>query len=245
MEGLKMGISLNGLNSGLADTYSSLLSSGSSSSSSSGISSLLSDYASIKNGSYGKLMKAYYGKTSASDDSTSSSSTSSTSSETDKTSASAASSAYKSAEKLTTFDFSEDNVDDAYTAVSDFITNYNSMMKNASSSSNTSVQKQAQYLYDTMYSNYKLFANVGITLNSDRTLSINEDTFKNSFESSEIGTVKTLFNGTGSFADQVSSRASQIYRYASDGQSITAKSYTSSGTYSTTNTADSTIDSTT
>jgi hypothetical protein len=243
MEGLKMGISLNGLNSGLADTYSSLLSSSSSSSSSSDLTSLLSDYASIKNGSYTKMMKAYYATTS--DDSTSSSSTSSTSSETDKTSASAASSAYKAAEKLTTFDFSEDNVDDAYTAVSDFITNYNSMMKNASSSSNTSVQKQAQYLYDTMYSNYKLFANVGITLNSDRTLSINEDTFKSSFESSEIGTLKTLFNGTGSFADQVSSRASQIYRYASDGQSITAKSYTSSGTYSTTNTADSTIDSTT
>ena len=47
-----MGINLNGLNSGLADTYSSLLSGASSSSTSdSGMNSLLTDYASIKNGS--------------------------------------------------------------------------------------------------------------------------------------------------------------------------------------------------
>jgi hypothetical protein len=199
---------------------------------------VLSDYASIKNGSYSKLMKAYY--TSASDD-TSSSSSSSTSTEKDSASAASASSAYKSAEKLTTTDFSEDNIDDAYTAVSDFIKDYNSLIKNASSSSNASVQKQAQYMYDTMYSNYKLFANIGITLNSDRTLSISETSFKKG----DVGTMKTLFNGSGSFADQVSSRASQIYRYASDGKSVTAQSYTSSGTYSTTNTSSSTIDSTT
>ena len=58
-----MGISLNGLNSGLADTYSSLLS-GAGSGSSGGFdgSSLLTDYAAIKNGSYGKMMKSYYSK---------------------------------------------------------------------------------------------------------------------------------------------------------------------------------------
>jgi hypothetical protein len=239
-----MGISLNSLNSGLSDTYSTLLSSlsssSSSSSSSSDVSSLLSDYASIKNGSYGKLMKAYYGKTSSSDDSSSSSSSSSSGTVKDNLSAASASSAYKSAEKLTTTDFSEDNIDDDYTAVSDFIKDYNSLIKNASSSENTSVQKQAQNLYDTMYSNYKLFANIGITLNSDRTLSIDESTFKKG----DVGTMKTLFNGINSFADKVSSKASQIYRYASDGKSITTKSYTSSGSYSTT-TSGSTIDSTT
>ena len=62
-----MGISLNGLNSGLADTYSTLLSGGSSTSDS-GMSSLLTDYASIKNGSYGKMMKAYYAKATADED---------------------------------------------------------------------------------------------------------------------------------------------------------------------------------
>lgn len=239
-----MGISLNGLNSGLADTYSALLG-GTGSSSGTDTSSLLADYASIKNGSYGKMLKAYYAKLSAKedddDDSSSSKTKSSGSNVKDTLTASAASSAYKSAEKLGTMEFSEDNLDEAYNAVSDFVKNYNSLIKNGSSSENTSVQKQAQYLYDTMYSNYKLFAKIGITLNTDRTLSLNEDTFKKG----NTSTMKTLFNGPNSFADKVSYKASQMYRYANEGKSVTAKNYTSSGTYSTTNTTDSTIDSTT
>lgn len=237
-----MGISLNGLNSGLADTYSTLLGGGSSSSDS-GMSSLLSDYASIKNGSYGKMMKAYYAKATAEeDDEASTKKSSSGSGEKDALTASSASSAYKSAEKLSTMEFSEDNLDEAYNAVSDFIKNYNSLIKNGSSSINSDVQKQAEYLYDTMYSNYKLFAKIGITLNADRTLSLDEDIFK---KEGNTATMKTLFNGAGSFADKVSYKASQMYRYASEGQSVTAKNYTSSGTYSTTNTTDSTIDSAT
>ena len=236
-----MGISLNGLNSGLADTYSTLLGGGSSSSES-GVSSLLTDYASIKNGSYGKMMKAYYAKAAADeDDEASTKKSSSGSGEKDALTASSASSAYKSAEKLSTMEFSEDNLDEAYNAVSDFVKNYNSLIKNGSSSKNSDVQKQAEYLYDTMYSNYKLFAKVGITLNADRTLSLDEDTFKKG----NTSTMKTLFNGVGSFADKVSSKASQMYRYANEGKSVTAKNYTSSGTYSTTNTTDSTIDSAT
>lgn len=236
-----MGISLNGLNSGLADTYSTLLSGGSSTSDS-GMSSLLTDYASIKNGSYGKMMKAYYAKAAADeDDESSSKKTSSGSGEKDTLTASSASSAYKSAEKLSTMEFSEDNLDEAYNAVSDFVKNYNSLIKNGSSSKNSDVQKQAEYLYDTMYSNYKLFVKVGITLNADRTLSLDEDTFKKG----NTSTMKTLFNGAGSFADKVSYKASQMYRYANEGKSVTAKNYTSSGTYSTTNTTDSTINSAT
>ncbi|MBO5474408.1 MAG: hypothetical protein J6A08_11605 [Lachnospiraceae bacterium] len=235
-----MGISLNGLNSGLADTYSSLLGGGSSSSDS-GVSSILADYASIKNGSYGKLMKSYYAKAKAeAEDDESGSSAASSSKEKDTLTASSASSAYKAAEKLLTTDFSEENLDEAYDAVSDFVKQYNSLIKNGTSSSNSSVRKQAQYLYDTMYSNYKLFAKIGITLNTDRTLSLDEDTFK---DKGNYSTMKTLFNGSNSFADKVSYKASQMYRYANEGKSITAKTYTSSGTYSATNTSDSTIDS--
>ncbi len=238
-----MGISLNGLNSGLADTYSTLLGGGGSASDF-GMSSLLSDYASIKNGSYGKLMKSYYAKAVASDDEdddAASSKKTSRNTEKDALTASAASSAYKSAEKLGSVEFSEDNLDEAYNAVSDFVKNYNSLIKNGTSSKNTDVQKQAQYLYDTMYSNYKLFAKVGITLNTDRTLSLDETTFKKG----NTSTMKTLFNGSNSFADKVSYKASQMYRYANEGKSVTAKNYTSSGTYSAANTADSTINSVT
>lgn len=241
-----MGINLNGLNSGLADTYSTLLSGNTSTNSADSMNSLLTDYASIKNGSYGKMMKAYYAKAVAEDTSDKKSSDTKAASSKKETQkdlacASAAQTAYKAAEKLSSAELSADNMDENYKTVSSFIDSYNSLIKKASSSSNTTVQKQAEYLSDAMYSSFKLFSKVGITLNADRTLSLDE----NSFKKADIGTVKTLFSGTGSFADKVSAKASQIYRYANNGGSVTAKTYTSKGSYNTSNTADPSINSTT
>lgn len=229
MEGCKMGISLNGLNSGLADTYSSLLS-GAGSGSSGGFdgSSLLTDYAAIKNGSYGKMMKSYYAKLKTEDgeedEKTSASKTKKTK---DSSSASAASALYKSASKLGTLnydDHSEENVQKITDAVSSFIKDYNSLMKSGAKSDNSTVQKQTDALYNSYYSNYKLFAKIGITMNSDRTLSLDEDSFKKGFtdDSGRAGTVKTLFGGIGSFADKAVDRASRIYRAAGDGEAVTS-----------------------
>lgn len=238
-----MAINLNGISSGLADTYSTLLSGASAGSTNAKdeIGTLLTDYASIKNGSYGKMMKAYYTKVADEEGLPTSTGRKSKTVEKDEAAASAANTAYKSAEKLSKMEISEDNKDSVYDAVSSFISDYNEMIKSASKSKNTSVQKQAEQLTDAMYNNFKLFGNIGITLNEDRTLSINKQTFQNG----EIGTVKTLFSGNGSFADKVSNRASAIYRYATDGKSVTAKSYTKNGAYSTTNTGNSTINSAT
>ena len=55
-----MGTSISGLDSGASNIYSTLLGGGTTGGT--GASTLLSDYASIKNGSYGKLLKAYYAK---------------------------------------------------------------------------------------------------------------------------------------------------------------------------------------
>lgn len=224
-----MGISLNGLSSGLADTYSSLLS-GVGSDSSGGFdgSSLLTDYAAIKNGSYGKMMKSYYAKLKTQegeeDEKTSASKTKKVK---DSSSASAASALYKSASKLGTLnydDHSEENVAKITDAVSSFIKDYNSLMKSGAKSENSTVQKQTDALYNSYYSNYKLFAKIGITMNSDRTLSLDEDSFKKGFtdDSGRAGTVKTLFGGIGSFADKAVDRASRIYRAAGDGEAVTS-----------------------
>ena len=225
-----MAISLSGLTSGLGDVYSSLFSGASSSSSSLfGASTLLSDYVSIKNGSYGRMMKAYYAKLTESDkdDDTS---TSTTKAGKDTATASSASSLYKSASALNNLDYSEDNIDKVYDNVSKFVDDYNSLIKKASNSSVGSVNSQANMLNNYTYANYKMLVQAGITMNADRTLSLNEDTFKKA----NISTLKTLFKGANSFASQVSSRASQIYRYASDGSSLNY-SYSSNGKYSSIN----------
>ncbi len=236
-----MAINLTGLTSGTADIYSNLLSA--STPAASGLdalasTSLLSDYASIKNGSYGKMMKAYYQKQEAE---TETSESKAKKEKKDSTTAANANAAYKKAEKLGTEEYTAENIDSLYESVSAFVKDYNAMMKSATNSDISNVRKQANWLNDTTYANYKLLATVGITMNSDRTLDFNETNFKKA----DITTIKNLFSGTGSYADRVSSKASQIYRYANNGASVTAKSYTSTGKYSKTNTESSTINSTT
>lgn len=224
-----MGINLNGLNSGMADTYSALLGGMSGSDNAGGVSSLLGDYAAIKNGSYGKMMKSYYAKLEKQE--------AEESGETDKkkagkvkdsASASAAASLYKSASALSSLNYddrSEENIGKITDSVSAFIKDYNSLMKSADKSENSTVKKQAESLYNSYYSNYKLFAKVGITMNSDKTLSLDEDSMKKALADTEHGngaTVKTLFGGIGSFADKAVNKASQIYRAAGDGEAVTS-----------------------
>lgn len=224
-----MGISLNGLNSGMADTYSTLLGGMSGSDGAGGVSSLLGDYAAIKNGSYGKMMKSYYAKLEKQE--------AEESGETDKSkagkvkdsaSASAAASLYKSASALTSLNYddrSEENIDKITDSVSSFVKDYNSLMKSASKSENETVKKQAESLYESYYTNYKLFSKIGITMNSDRTLSLDEDALKKTLADTEKGhgsTVKTLFSGIGSFADKAVDKASRIYRAAGDGEAVTS-----------------------
>ena len=216
-----MGIGLGGFNSGMSDIYSSLLGGGASSDASS---TLLTDYASIKNGSYGKMMKAYYAKTSE-EEGTSSTGSNSKTKNTDAASASAARKFYESATAMSSLDYSEGNIDELYDKVSEYIKNYNSLMTAASKSENASVKAQADALNDYTYQNYKLFAKLGITMNSDRTLSIDEDTFKkvdSKTGATNIPTMKTLFQGINSFADKSADRASKIYSLASDGDYVTS-----------------------
>ena len=224
-----MGIGLNGFNSGMTDIYSSLL--GGSSSDASGASTLLTDYASIKNGSYGKMMKAYYAKTAEAEAAESGSS--SKTSKADGASASAARKFYESATAMNSLDYSEGNMDELYEKVSEYIKNYNALITTASKSENASVKAQADALNDYTYQNYKLFAKLGITMNSDRTLSIDEDTFKKVNEktgATNIPTMKTLFQGINSFADKSADRASKIYSLASEGDSVTSSKAKYAGT---------------
>ncbi|MDE6881998.1 MAG: hypothetical protein K2P48_02660 [Lachnospiraceae bacterium] len=219
-----MGIGLNGLSSGLNDTYSALLGGGAGGGEVGGA-SLLSDYASIKNGSYGKMMKSYYTKVKDAEEEEDGSKNGSRTKEKDAASASAARKFYETASGMNALDYSADNIDELYDKVSAFVKDYNSMMKAASKSNNSAVKAQADALNDYTYQNYKLFSKVGITMNADRTLSIDEDTFKKVNEktgSTNVPTLTTLFKGVGSFADKAADRASTIYRKAGEGEEVTS-----------------------
>lgn len=242
-----MGINLNGLNSGMADTYSTLLGGMGGGDDAGGMSSILGDYAAIKNGSYGKMLKSYYNKLEKQEAEESGKTDSKKAAkEKDASSASAARSLYQSAstlEGLNYDDRSEKNIKKITDAVSAFVKDYNNLMKSADKSKNTTVQKQAEALHDTYYRNYKLFSKIGITMDSDRTLSFDEDTMKTALQDTEHGkgaTVKSLFGGIGSFSDKAMDKASKIYRAAGDGEAVTSSKAKYAGTSSYTSSTSST-----
>lgn len=214
-------------------------------------SNFLADYASIKNGSYGKLMKAYYGGNSS--DSVNKLAGSVNKNTVDKTEKAAlnkvqtATDALKeSADTLlengsksvfaqkditskdengvetTTKGY---DVEGIYKAVNDFVTNYNSVINAANDSKNESVINKASSLASATYANSKMLGKIGITMNEDSTLSIDKDTFTKA----DMSTVKTLFNGNGSYGYRASAQASLI-NFSADREATRNSTYTMSGT---------------
>ena len=228
--------------------FNSLNSSNSSSNAFSGLN--LSDYASIKNGSYGRLLKAYYAKQDAD-------STTKTDKKKDETNSTEvkkltavqtnATALQDSASKLinkgndslfrekelttknsdgtttTTTGYDKDAI---YSAVSDFTTKYNAFIKAADNTSSSSVERQNKNLISLVSSNKTSLNNVGITINEDNTLKIDETKFK----AADMTKVKSLFNGNTSFAYSVATKVSLIGTNAAS-EANTAKNYTSTGNY--------------
>ena len=210
----------------------------------------LSDYASIKNGSYGKLMKAYYAKDAADKVASTGKDT-----ETKKNSISTAADSAKTLseiekaadamkesadsllvkgsksvfrkknEKATVSE--EYDTDAIYKAVSGFVTDYNDLLSKTSAASSKNLQSKADTLAAVTSANAKLLSRVGITLNSDSSLSLDEEAFKKS----DMGTVKNLFGTTGAYGYKVSAQASMI-DYTAAKESTRSNTYTANGTYS-------------
>ena len=215
----------------------------------------LADYASIKNGSYGKLMKAYYGKnkTALSDAASATKKTNSKTATADTTSENAslqksANALVKSAESLlktgkdsvfkekdiTTKD--ENGVekttkgydtDAIYKAVSAFADDYNSVLSAAAKSKNSSVVSTASNMVQQTVANEKMLSRIGITIGEDNKLSVDEKKLK----AADMTTVKSMMNGNGSFAYGVQTKASFISMYAKNDQNKASGVYGSSATY--------------
>lgn len=249
-----MGISINMGLTGLKQDYSYLFQSLPGSSGNANL-NFLSDYISIKNGSYGKLMKAYYAKGETSEEVSSLAKKSTTSIATSKDDAeklaaveSAADGLKESADKLidkgtdslfkkkdvqtkdefgfytTTQDYDRDAI---YSAVSDFVKDYNSLVKEAGSSDATSITNRTNTLVGITTANKELLSQVGITIGEDKSLSIDEETFRKA----DMTTVQSLFNGNSSYAYRVSAQASLI-DFAASTESAKANTYDITGGYS-------------
>lgn len=233
--------------SSVSTLFSSL---GSSKSTGSGLFGInLSEYASIRSGSYGKLMRSYFSMdstkgTSKSDDSTKNTiedlaTTTSTSKDSTKTLAAIESDAKEltdSAKALYTRSnnkvFTKDSggsydTDKIYKAVKRFADDYNSMLDTAGKSSTNRISRSVSSMKNETSYNEKPLKEIGITVDEKTgRLSVDETTFK----SADTEKIKNLFNGTGSYAYSVATKATMTESYAKS-EAAKSNTYTKNGTY--------------
>lgn len=208
-----------------SDAVSSLFSS-LNGTSSSGTSSMLGDYASIKNGSYGKLLKTYYSKDNKSA-STAETNTQDTSVVKKQLTLlkNDATDLYKASQKLVSSTMKDDaeNLKNAKA----FVEAYNSMIDSTEDSESKTVTRNIDAIKNATSKNLDLLSNVGITVGADNKMKIDEDAFKDA----DAADLKTLFKGENSYAAGVLSRTSNIYTSAVSDLNKTS-GYDSTGKYS-------------
>ena len=233
--------------SSVSTLFSSL---GSSKSTGSGLFGInLSEYASIRSGSYGKLMRSYFSMdstkgTSKSDDSTKNTiedlaTTTSTSKDSTKMLAAIESDAKEltdTAKALYTRSnnkvFTKDSggsydTDKIYKAVKSFADDYNSMLDTAGKSSTNRISQSVSSMKNETSYNEKALKEIGITVDEKTgKLSVDETTFK----SADTEKIKNLFNGTGSYAYSVATKAAMTESYAKS-EAAKSNTYTKNGTY--------------
>ena len=198
----------------------------------------LTDYAMIKNGTYGKLMKAYYAKEKAEQASSGGDSKPKLS-----LMAGNAGSMAKSAQALMQDSLwekktikekdektGEETEKEGYDwksitkALKTFIDDYNATVEGAGESNNKNVLRNAAWMTKTTSMSERLLNKVGISVGGGNKLELDEDKLKEA----DISTLKTLFTGHNSYADKMMSKGNAIAMAAANA----GGTYTSSGTYS-------------
>lgn len=212
------------------------------------LSGLLSEYNSIRNGSYAKLAKQYYAKDTDTKNSklrdelgdsfgikeetkikenkslisdVSSFKKSLSAVKSDDTLFEKKAIKGENGEEKTDFDY-----DKIYSKLSSFAKAYNSVIDAAEDSDSQTVLRNALSMTNTVDANKKSLESIGFTVNSDNTLSIS----KEAVQKGDMNTAKTLFGATSNFTRQLETLSTNVAsQAASDVYSLGG--YTSTGAY--------------
>lgn len=219
-------IDFNALFGGTSDTVSD------------GNSNLLADYTSIKNGSYGKLLKAYYAKQDADKLSSKGDTAQSLklmkmgadslkkSADTLKNASIWEKKKIKKKDETTGKEIEVEDYDrEAITkAVKFFIKDYNNVVEKAGNSNTKSVLRNAVWMTGMTEKSSSMLEKIGITIGSGNKLELDEDALKKA----DINDLKTVFTGHNSFISRVSQKAAGMSGAANSAKAT----YTSDGAFS-------------
>ena len=93
-----------------------------------------------------------------------------------------------------------------------FVSQYNSVLGTTKSMNSYSILQTAVWGTEQMNLSQGLLNKVGITINDDNTLSLDETKFK----AANMSDLKALFSGSGSLADRVAQKASTLYNQSTN-----------------------------
>lgn len=200
----------------------------------------LNDYASIKNGSYKKLLKAYYAKQDA-DKASSGKDTVQKSTimkigadALKKSSDALMNNALWEKKKITKIDENtgEEIQTDEYDyeaitkAVKSFIEDYNDVIDEAGESNSKEVLRNTVWMIGNTDANKNMLEKIGISIGKGNKMELDEEKLKKA----DINTLKTIFTGHNSFSNKISMKANSI----SNAAAWSTGTYKSNGTYSNT-----------
>ncbi len=213
---------MSGLDSNISSLFNSLNSDRSGSGSIGSID--LAGYAAIKNGSYGKLVKSYYAESARKTEEVSSpvksektSQKSSTKKAEDTTGLSQmkkdADKLRASAEKLTGDDLwkktdGKEDMNAIAGAVKDFANDYNKVIDQASKVNSKEIAADAKFMTGMTDTFSKVLGKIGVSVGQDGKLTVDEDALKKA----DTATVKSIFNGNGTYGSQIEQKAENITR---------------------------------
>ena len=200
----------------------------------------LSDYASIKNGSYKKLMKAYYAQEkeeseAAGGDSHAKLLSVKSTADSLKEAADALQSNKlwqkkeivnkdeETGEESKTFDYDWNAITKA---VKSFVDAYNNTLERAGSSDTKDVLMVGSWMAKMTSKNANVLARAGIEIGNDNKMTLNDEKLKNN-----AGTAQFIFKGYNSFADKISYKASQMSQGAARSAEKMGAAYNKKGEY--------------
>ncbi len=217
------------LNQYTTNDYSSLFNSlpKTSESSGGGLTNLATEYNSIRSGSYGKLLSAYYKKMNGGDSATEAMQKETANRQLVGGNASTLKSAAKTLSKIDFSDTSDAGKEKSLKAVKDFISAYNSVIDTADDVNSKSILRNAVWMTNITQKSSGLLNELGITVGKDNKLTLDETKFGNA----NTSTKSALFNGRQGFAEKMVYKASQMTNSSAEKVSYTASAYKEDGDY--------------
>ena len=193
-------------------------------SSTNGFENLATEFNSIRSGSYGKLLSAYYKKMNGGDSATEAIQKETANRQLVGGNASSLKSAAKTLSKM---DFASTSKEDSLKAIKSFISSYNSVIDTADDVNSKGILQNAVWMTNITKKSAGLLNELGISVGENNQLTLDEEKWSNAHTSTKTA----LFNGRQGFAEKMIYKASQMTNSSAEKASFTASAYKNDGDY--------------